>query len=121
MGTSAVSLLCNSELDTLTLWQRDPRLFRTDDENVALTGSERVVNSILDVNDVETSIVTLTVSDDTNTTHVTTTSNHSDHASVELDEVGDFAGGEIDLDGVVDLDGWVRVTDTTQAKFRQHL
>jgi hypothetical protein len=117
MGTSAVSLLCNSELDTLALWQRDPWLLRTDDENVALTGSERVVNSILDVNDVKASIVTLAVSDDTNTTHVTTTSNHSDDTSVELDEVRDLAGGEVNLDSVVDLDGWVRVTDTTQANF----
>jgi len=51
------------------------------------------------------------------------------HASVELDEIDDLAGSEIDLDGlitkistskhfnptratyVVDLDSWVRVTD----------
>ena len=120
MGTSAVSLLCNSELDTLALGQRDPWLLGADDENVALTGSERVVNGILDVNYVEASIMTLTVSDDTNTTHVTTTSNHSNHTSIKLDEVGDLASGEVDLDSVVDLDGWVRVADTTQANFRQH-
>jgi hypothetical protein len=66
------------------------------------------------VDNVEASVVALTVSDDTNTTHVTTTSDHDDHTSVELDEVGDLAGGEVDLDGVVDLDGWVRVTDATR-------
>ena len=87
MGTSAVSLLCNRKLDTLTLGQRNPWLLRSNDENVVLTGSERVVYGILDVDDVEASIVTLTVSDDTNTTHVTTTSDHSDHTSIELDEV----------------------------------
>jgi len=63
------------------------------------------------VDDVETTIVSLTVSDNTNTTHVTTTSGHGDHTSVELDEVGDLAGGEVNLDSVVDLDGWVWVTD----------
>ena len=63
------------------------------------------------MDDVETSVVALTVSDDTNTTHVTTTSNHGDDTSVELDEVGDLAGSEINLHGVVDLDGGVGVAD----------
>jgi hypothetical protein len=120
MCTSAVSLLCNRQLDTLALWQRDPWLLRTNDENVILTGGERVVYGILDVDNVETSVVTLTVCDDTNTTHVTTTSSHGNDASIKLDEVLDFAGGEIDFDGVIDLDSWVWVTNTTQAKFRQH-
>lgn len=117
---SAVTLLGDGELDTLALWQRDPWLLGTDDEDVVLTGGEGVVYGILDVDDVETSIVTLAVGDDTNTTHVTTTGSHGDDSSIELDELGDLAGGQIDLDGVVNLDGWVWVTDTTQAKFRQH-
>jgi hypothetical protein len=118
--TSAVSLLSNRKLDTLALWQRDPWLLGTDDEDVVLTGSERVVYGILDVDNVETSVVTLTVSDDTDTTHVTTTSDHGDDTSVKLDVVLDLARSELDLNGVVDLDGWVWVTNTTQAKFRQH-
>jgi uncharacterized protein YuzE len=64
------------------------------------------------VDDVETSVVTFAVGDDTNTTHVTTTGSHGNDTSIELDEVGDLAGVEIDLDGVVDLDGRVWVTDT---------
>jgi len=68
------------------------------------------------VDDVETTVVTLTVSDDTNTTHVTTTSSHDDGTSVELDEVNNLAGGEIDLDGVVDLDGRVGVADAVERK-----
>ena len=63
------------------------------------------------MDNVETTIVFLAVSDDTNTTHVTTTSGHGDHTSVELDKVGDLAGGQVDLDSVVDLDGWVWVTN----------
>lgn len=114
LGTAAVTLLSNGKLDTLALGQRDPGLLVTNDENVALTGSEGVVNSVLDVDNVETTIVALTVSDDTNTTHVTTTNGHGDGASVELDEVGDLASGEVNLDGVVDLDGRVRVTDAME-------
>jgi flagellar basal body rod protein FlgF len=64
------------------------------------------------VHNVEASVVTLSVGNDTNTTHVTTTSNHGNDTSVELDEVGDLASCEVNLDCVVDLDGWIRVTDT---------
>jgi hypothetical protein len=134
VSTAAVALLGNGELDTLALGKGDPGLLLADDENVALTGGELVVNGVLDVDDVEATVVTLTVGDDTNTTHVTTTSGHGDHTGVEADEVLDLAwimyqyklklsshllvqhtGGEVDLDGVVDLDGGVGVTDPTQS------
>ena len=82
--------------------------------NVGLTSGELVVNGILQVDNVEASVVALTVGDDTDTTHVTTTGNHDNDTSVELDEVGDLASGEVDLDGVVDLDGGVGVADSTQ-------
>jgi len=111
LSPTAVTLLSDGELDTLALGQGHPRLLRADDEDVVLAGSEGVVNGVLDVNDVETTIVALTVSDDTNTTHVATTSNHSNGASVEVDEVADLASGQIDLDGVVDLDGGIGVAD----------
>lgn len=63
------------------------------------------------MDNVEASVVTLTVGDDTDTTHVTATSDHGDDTSVKRDEVGDLAGREIDLDCVVDLDGRVGVAD----------
>lgn len=118
-STAAITLLGNSELDTLALGQGDPGLVLANDENVALTGGEAVVNGILDVDDVEATIVTLTVGDDTNTAHVTTTSDHGDGASVELDEVGDLATGKVNLDSVVDLDGRVGVADAVR-KIRQY-
>lgn len=111
MSAAAVTLLSNGELDTLALGQGDPGLVLANDENVALAGGEAVVNGVLDVDDVEATIVALTVGDDTNTTHVTTTSGHGDGTSVELDEVGDLAGGKVNLDSVVDLDGRVGVAD----------
>jgi hypothetical protein len=114
VSASAVTLLSDGELDTLALGQRDPGLVLANDENVALTGSKAVVNSILDVDDVETTVVAFTMSDNTNTTHVATTSDHDDGASVELDEVGDLASGKVNLDSVVDLDQRVRVADAVK-------
>jgi len=111
ISTAAVTLLSNGELDTLALGQGDPGLVLSNDEDVGLTGSEGVVNSILDVDDIETTIVTFPVGDDTNTTHVTATSDHADNTGIKADEVGDLASGNVDLHSVIDLDGWVRVAD----------
>lgn len=65
---AAVTLLSNGELHTLALGQADPGLLLANDEDVGLTSGELVVNSVLDVDNVETSVVALTVSDDTDTT-----------------------------------------------------
>lgn len=100
-------------LDTLALWQTDPWLILANNEDVILSSSELVVNSVLDVDNVEASIVSLTMCDDANTTHVATTSDHCDHARIETDEVGYFAGSNVDLDCVVDLDCRIWVSDTT--------
>lgn len=136
---SAVTLLGNGKLDTLALGQGDPGLLGANDEDVGLPGSEGVVNGVLDVDNVETTIVTLTVGDDTDTTHVTTTGNHGDVANLELDKVVNLASGEavgrkesvdlsgdegvqfhgenlLDLDSVVDLDQRVRVADAVAVK-----
>ncbi len=111
LGSAAVSLLGNGKLDTTALGQRDPGLLGANDEDVVLARGEAVVNGILDVDNVETTVVALTVGDDTDTTHVTTTSNHGNGASIKLDGVGDLASGEVNLDSVVDLDQRVGVTD----------
>lgn len=137
VSTTAVTLLSNAELDTLALGQGDPGLLSTDDEDVGLTGGEGVVNGVLEVDDVETTIVTLTVGDNTDTAHVTTTGNHGQVADLELDKVVDLASGKagnfvsilleipadarlilhlLDLDGVVDLDQRVRVADAIACK-----
>ena len=114
VSTSTVTLLGNGELDTPALGQGDPGLLLANDEDVALTGSKAVVNGVLDVDDVEATVVTLTVGDDADTTHVATTSDHGHGTSVELDEVADLARGEVDLDRVVHLDAGVRVADAVK-------
>lgn len=88
---SAISLLGNAQLHTLALWQTDPWLLASDNENVRFTCREFIVDRVLDVDDVEASVVAFTVSDDADTTHVATTSGHGDHSSVKADEVLNFA------------------------------
>ncbi len=82
------------------------------DKDVAFPGSEGVVMSVLDVDNVETTIVTLSVGDDTDTTHVATTGSHGKSTSVELDVVSDLTSGKVNLDSVVNLDQRVGVADT---------
>lgn len=63
------------------------------------------------MHNVEASIMAFSMGDDTHTAHVTTTRNHSNDSSIETDEVGDFAGGQLNLDGIVDLNGRIRISD----------
>ena len=116
VGATAVTLLGDGKLDTLALGQGDPRLVLADDEDVTLAGGEGVVNGVLKVDNVEASIVTLTVGDNTNTTHVATAGYHGNGTGVELDVVLDLASLKVDLDGVVDLDKRVGVTDAVNAE-----
>ena len=83
----------------------------TNNEHIGFTGSESVVDCILDVDNIEPTIVTLTVSDHTDTAHVTTTSGHDDNAGVEADKVDNLSGGNVDLNGVIDFDGRIRITN----------
>jgi hypothetical protein len=84
--------------------------------HVALARCKLVVDGVLDVDDVEATVMAFAMSDDTNTTHVATTGGHCNDARVELDEVGDLARRKVDLYGIVDLDGRVRIADSV---FRQ--
>ena len=63
------------------------------------------------MDDIETTNVLLTVHNNTSTTHVTATSDHDDVAGIELDVVDNFVLLKVELDGVVDLDQRIGVTD----------
>jgi len=84
--------------------------------HVAFACCKLVVDGILDVHDVEATVMTFAMSDYTNTTHVATTSGHCNDTSVELDEVGDLTRRQVNLYGIIDLDGRVWVADSV---FRQ--
>ena len=100
--------------DTITAWKGDEWvLVLTDNENVGDTSGELGLASILHVDDVEASHLLLDLLDDTNTTNVTTGSDHGDIADGELDVGLDFTGLDVELDGVVQADSWVAVGDGT--------
>lgn len=63
------------------------------------------------MNNVEATLVSLTVGDGADSAHVSTTGGHDDVSVLKLDERVDLAGGKVDLDGVVDLDGGIGVPD----------
>ena len=80
-------------------------------KDVRETSDEGVVERVLDVDNIETTLVTLTVNNNTNTSQVTTTSSHNNVTVVKLDERLNLASSKVDLDGVVNLDGGVGVAD----------
>merc|ERR1719198_2024886 len=102
----------DAELHAVALWQGDPRLvLLADDEDVVEARAEGVASGILDVDDLEGARVLITVSDDADTANVVTTADHDGVAGLELDVVKDLVSLEVNADGVVRLDIWVRVTD----------
>lgn len=114
MRPPPVALLSNCKFDTLALGKGDPGLLAANDKNVALPSGESIVNGVLKVDDAKAAIVALTVGNDTDTAHVTTTSDHGDSASVELDEVRDLSRLKVNLDSVVDLNQGVREADAAK-------
>lgn len=64
------------------------------------------------MNDIETTHVTLTVHNDTCATHVATTSDHGNVTSLERNEIGDLVLLDVEFNGIVNLDGWVGVTNS---------
>lgn len=78
---------------------------------MSVPGGKCPVQRILHMHNIESSNVLLPVHDDTSTPHVTSTGDHDNVAGIKLDEVGDFGRLKVELDGVVDLDSRIGVTD----------
>merc|ERR1719232_1179000 len=107
---SLVSLLGDGELDSLALGKGDVGLVAlADDEHVVDPGGEGVTVGVLHVHDVEGSRVSLSGHDGSNSSGVPASSDHAEVAGIELDGVLDLAGGDIDLDRVVNPDDGVGV------------
>jgi len=103
-----LSVTDDIELDTLTLWQRDPWLVSlSDDHDVLDTSSESMSFSILQVNNIERSWVLFTVVQDSNTTNVVSSGDHAHVSVLELDEVFNLSGLDVQSDGIVSLGLWV--------------
>ena len=56
-------------------------------------------------------LMSLTMCNHANTSHVTTTNNHCHVTSIKFDEINHFAGLDIHDDGVVNRDQGIRVSD----------
>ena len=80
-------------------------------EDVGLTGGEGVPLLVLDGDDGEGSIVLFEVHELPHASGVVTLGDHDHGADLELVSVGHLPCGEGDLDGVVDLDVGIGVTD----------
>jgi len=63
------------------------------------------------MDNIEGSRVTFTVDDGTNSSQISSASDHAQVSRFELDEVLDLAGGNVQLDCVINLHQWIRVTD----------
>lgn len=132
LSPSDITLLGDSELSTLALGQGYPWLDAlANDEDVCYPAEvdqyflnyrskrggvprcECAVKGILHVYDIETTNVLFTVNNDTRPTHVTTTGDHDNVTGIEFYKVGDLSLFKIKLDGVIDLNERVGVTNGT--------
>lgn len=105
---AGVALLGDSLSDTLVSWERDERLGTlAEEEDVGGSRGEGVAGTVLDVDDVKTSRVSLSGLDGTNSPDVLTADDVADVSGLEFDPVGDLGIGDVELDGVTDL--YVRV------------
>jgi len=110
--SKAISLFQDRKLNTVALRKGNSRGFTsTDDEHVLLSCGEDVTRGVSDGDDIEGSRVLLDVDNGTNTTSVATLGDHGNISRLELDVINDLTGGNVDLDGVIDLDGRIRVSD----------
>jgi len=82
----------------------------SNDEHVGLTSGERISLPVLDGDNGEGSIMFLEVNKLTNTSSIVSLGHHYHGTHLELENIRHLAGGDIHLNGVVDLDIRVRVT-----------
>jgi len=107
--SSGVSLLDEGKSDTITLRDGDSvGLTVTNNENVGESGGESVSLGVLDVANIEGTWMLFDGSDVSNSTDVVSTDKEDSSSNLELDNTADGLALEIKLDGVVDLDVWVR-------------
>ena len=109
---SGITLLDKRKLDTLALRKRDGwSLTITNNEDVRDSGGERVTLGVLDVGNVIGTLVLLDGLEDTNSTNVVSSGQHDSGTVGELDDGADLTSGEVDLDGVVETNVWVRESE----------
>jgi len=82
-------------------------------EDVANTGGEDAALGVTHIDNVESTRVLVAGGDDTNTAVILTLGDNARDTSLELDNVGHLARGEVDLDDIIDTDERIWVADGT--------
>jgi len=72
-----------------------------------------VSGGVFDVDDIEGTWVSFSGQDGTDSTDILTADDLAHVTGVEFNPVGDFVGGEVELDGVADFAVWVWVSDAS--------
>ena len=104
--------LDDGELNTFTLRKRNPGLSSfAEGEDISQPCCKLMSCRVLDVDCLEASLMLLTVLNHTNTPSVSSSSHHHNIADIKLDGVHNLVLLQVELDGVIRLDEWVRVTD----------
>jgi len=99
-----VPLLGDGQLHTLALRQRDERLVAlANDKDIVEPSGKDMALGVLDVHNVEGSRVLLPGDHGSNTTGVSSSSDHAKVPNFESDDVLHFVGGQVQLDAVVHL------------------
>jgi len=89
--------------NTFFLGEGDPRVLSlSDHENVADSGGESVTSGVSDVDNIETTDVSISVDNNTDSSDVVTGGNHAKVASFEFNEIDDLTSGDVQLGGVID-------------------
>jgi len=100
---SGGSFFEGSQGNTLFLGEGNPRVLSlSDHEDISDSGGESVTSGVSDVDDIETTDVSISVDNNTDSTDVVTGGDHAKVASFELDEINDLTGSDVQLGGVID-------------------
>ena len=107
-----VTFLKDGLLDTTSLGKSDLwGLSTSDDEAITQSCGEGVPLGILDRDNSERSLVLLDVHHGTHSSTIVSLGDHDHGSQVEFEGIGHLSGGDVDLDGVVDLGIRVGVSD----------
>ena len=108
----AVTLLNNAQLNTARRGKLDQRrVALANDEHIGGTGGKPLATVITNMDNVERSLVLLSVLHNTDTPQIRPPSDHALLPVLELGMVDNLVGFEVELDSVIDPDGRVGVTD----------
>jgi len=106
------ALLEDGELDSLALGERHHGTIAVaNDKASAETGGESVSGAVLNVDNIETSEVPFAGHENANTARIAALGDHNKVANLKGNNINNLSSGEVDLDGIVDLDERVGEAD----------